>query len=203
MRRRSRTFSVPQRAHSPDKVRCPIMTNVANEVAAADGSKPATLVSIDEAQPLSRRIRAVHWLYYASMTLGLPLWLLVTVMLVAWLRFALSPLPDIGPIEYQFPSAAETGVLKAAGIAFFMVYLAAFIWAHRITRQPWVVFASMLLPVLTFSYAVVFFPITDSNAEQRTWLTYLGSLALILATGAVASAVADRHHPPARQASQA
>ena len=155
----------------------------------------------DEAQPLSRSTRVVRLFYYTGMAVGFLLWLLVTFILVAWVRFTLWPLPDIGPVEFQSPSAMQTGVLRAAGIMFFVVYPAAFFWAHRITHQPWVVFAVMLLPVLTFCYGVCCFPITDSNSEQRTWLTYLGSLALVLAAGTIAASVSQRLQPVTHAAS--
>jgi hypothetical protein len=135
------------------------------------------------------------------MAVGFPLWLLVTFILVAWVRFTLWPLPDIGPVEFHSPSAMQTGVLSAAGVLFLVVYPAAFFWAHRITHQPWVVFAAMLLPVLTFCYGVAYFPITDSNSEERTWLTYLGSLALVLAAGAIAASVSQRPQPVIHEAS--
>lgn len=135
------------------------------------------------------------------MAVGFPLWLLVTFFLVASLWFAILPLPDIGPVELQLPSASQTGVIRAAAILFFVVYPVVFLWAYRISRQPWVVFVSMLLPVLAFCYAVACFPITDSNAEERAWLTYLGSLALVLAAGTTAALVAERHQPVTRQAS--
>ena len=135
------------------------------------------------------------------MAVGFPLWVLVTFTLVAWVWFTLWALPDIGPVEFQSPSAMQTAVLRAAGIMFFVVYPAAFFWAYRITRQPWVVFAAMLLPILTFCYGVSHFPITDSNSEERTWLTYLGSLALVLAAGTIAASVSQRLQPVTHEAS--
>ena len=166
-----------------------------------DGQLKTSLVKTDEAQPLSRSIRAVRWFYYASMAVGFPLWLMVTFALVAWVWFTFWPLPDIGPVEFESPSAIQTGLLMAAGLVFFAVYPAAFFWAYRITRQPWVLFASMLLPVLTFCYAVAYFPIMDSNSEELAWLSYLGSLALVLIAGGIAASLSEHHQPANREAS--
>jgi hypothetical protein len=157
-------------------------------------------VKTDEAQPISRSIRAVRWFYYTTMVVGFPLWLLVTFVLVAWVWFAVWPLPDIGPVELESPSALQTGLLRAAGLVFFVVYPAAFFWAYRITRQPWVLFAIMLLPVLTFCYAAAYFPITDSNSEEWAWLSYLGLLALVLTAGGIAALLSQRHQPANHEA---
>lgn len=159
------------------------------------------LVKSDEEQPLRSSIRAVRWFYYSSMVAGFPLWMLVTFALVAWVWFTLWPLPDIGPVEFESPTAVQTGVLRVAGLMFFVVYPAAFFWAYRITRQPWALFATMLLPVLTFCYAVAYFPITDSNSEERAWLAYLGSLVLVLACGLVAAMFAGCRQTAIREAS--
>jgi hypothetical protein len=153
------------------------------------------LVTSDEAQPLSRSIRAVRMFYYASMAVGYPLWLLVTLVLVARTWLTLWPLPDTGPVELQSPSAVQTGVLGLAGFVFFIVYQAVFFWAHRITHHPWVVFAAMLMPVLTLFYGVSNSSITDSDSEELTWLTYLGSLALVLAAGTIVASVSQRLQP--------
>jgi hypothetical protein len=157
-------------------------------------------VKTNEEQPLSGSIRAVRWFYYASMAVGFPLWLLVTFALVTWVWFTLWPLPDIGPVEFESPSAMQTGLLRAAGLVFFVVYPAAFFWAYRITRQPWVLFAAMLLPVLTFCYAAAYFPITDSNSEELAWLSYLGSLALVLTAGGIVASLSERHQPANHEA---
>lgn len=146
-----------------------------------------------EVQPLSRSIRVVRWIYYASMAVGFPLWLLVAFIHFAWVWFALWPIPDNETIEFQSPSAKQTAVLSAAAMMFFVVYLVSLFWAYRITRQPWVLFASMLLPVLTFCYAVVQFPIADSNLEKLFWLAYLGTLGCLLAAGMLAASIAERH----------
>lgn len=158
---------------------------------------------LDKEQPISKGIRAVRWFYYANLAVGFPLWLLTAFILVAWVWFTVSPLPDIGPVESQSPSNTQVAVMKAAVIAFFFIYPAAFGWAYRITRQSWIVFSAMLLPVLAFCYSVAYFPITDSNAQKRAWLAYLGTLALVLFAGAIVAAASDRRHPPARQTSPA
>jgi hypothetical protein len=147
-----------------------------------------------EAPPGRRLIKGIRWLYFASIVVGFPLWLLVAFVLMAWVRMALSPIPDVGPIEFQSPSATQMAVLCGAGIAFLLIYPAAFFWAYRITRHPWIVFAAMLVPVLAFCYAVAYFPITDSNAEERSWLTYLGSLAGILLAGSIVAAWSGRSY---------
>jgi hypothetical protein len=157
-------------------------------------------VKTDEEQPLSGSIRAVRWFYYASMAVGFPLWLLVTFALVASVWLTLWQLPDIGPVEFESPSAMQTGILRAAGLVFFVVYPAAFFWAYRITQQPWVLFATLLLPVLTFCYAAAYFPITDSNSEEWAWLSYLGSLALVLTAGCIAASLSQRHQLANRKA---
>ena len=154
----------------------------------------------DEEQPLSGNMRAVRLFYYASIAVGFPLWLLVTVALVASVWFTLWPLPDIGPVEFESPSAMQTGILRAAGFVFFVVYPAAFFWGYRITRQPWVLFAILLLPVFTFCYAAAYFPITESSSEEWAWLSYLGSLALVLTAGGISASLTQRHQPANREA---
>ena len=140
-----------------------------------------------EVQPSSKLVRAIRCFYYGAMIVGLPLWLLVTCLMVAWVRFIIWPIPEIGPVEFQSPSATQVAVLRTAGIAFFVAYPAAFLWACRVTRHPWTVFTVMLVPVLVFCYAIASFSITDSNAEERAWLSYLGSLAFVLAAGCITS----------------
>lgn len=126
------------------------------------------------------------------MIVGFPLWLLVAVILVGWIRFAIWPISDIGPAEYQSPSASQLAVLQVAGVSYFLAYPAAFFWAYRVTRYPWIVFTAMLAPVLVFCCAVDL--LADSNAEERTWLTYLGTLAFILASGGFFALFPDRSH---------
>jgi hypothetical protein len=157
-------------------------------------------VKPDEEQPLSGSIRAVRVFYYASMVVGFPLWLLIAFGIVASVWFTVWPLPDIGPVEFEPPSTTQTGILRAAGIVFFVVYPAAFGWAYRITRQPWVLFATLLLPVLTFCYDATCCPITDSDSEKWASLSYLGTLALVLTAGGIAALHSQRHHPSNREA---
>ena len=148
----------------------------------------------NEAQPLSKSTRVVRWLYGASMAAGFPLWFFVSFTLVVWVWVSIRPLPDIGPEEFPSPSAMQTGVMRVASLLFFVIYPAAFFEAHRITRQPWVVFAAMLLPVLMLCFAAYHFPITEPNSVERSWLIYLGALALVLTAGTVAAFVAMRRH---------
>jgi hypothetical protein len=155
----------------------------------------------DDPQKSSKGVRAARWLYYASMTAGFPLWLLTAFIFVAWVRFTVSPLPSVGPVEFDPPPNTQIAVMITAVVAFLFVYPAAFFWAHRITRRPWIVFAAMLIPVAVFCYSVAFFPITDSNSEENAWLSYLGTMALVLVSGAIVSAASDRHHPSTRQTS--
>lgn len=130
------------------------------------------------------------------MVVGLPLWLLAAFVLAVWIGLAIRQTPDIGPIEleHQPLSIPQLTVLWVATIAYFLAYPSAFFWAYRITRHPWIVFAAMLAPVLAFCYAVACFSIADSNFEQMTWLTYLGSLALLLAAGSIAASFPGRAH---------
>ncbi len=145
-----------------------------------------------ESQPCSRLVRAIRCFYYGGMIIGFPLWLLVAVVLVAWIRFIIWPVPDIGPVEYPSSSVSQLAALRVAGIAYFFAYPAAFFRAYRVTRYPWIVFSVMLVPVLVFCYAVDL--IADSNAEERIWFTYLGTLAFILASGGNFAFFADRVH---------
>ena len=131
-------------------------------------------------------IRAVRWIYYLTMTAAFPLWLLVTFILVVWLRLVISPLTEYSSLETTSPSLEQTRLMGAACIAFFLLYPATLFGAHRITRGPWVVFAAPLLPVLAFCHAVTSFPITDSNSEQIGWLAYVGSLAVLYGAGTIA-----------------
>ena len=124
-------------------------------------------VKTDEIQPRSRNIRAARFCYYASLAVGFPLWLLTTFVLIIWVGLGILPPADIGPIEMSSPSALQTGVLRGAAVLFFVVYPLSFLWAYRLNHQPRVVFAVMLLPVLTFVYALACFPAQIPTKRRR------------------------------------
>ena len=82
---------------------------------------------------------------------------------------ALWPIPDIGPLECEPPSAMEVAILRGAAIAFMLAYPAASFLAHRVTCHPWIVFAAMLAPVLVFGFDFACSPPADFSAEQWAW----------------------------------
>jgi energy-converting hydrogenase Eha subunit A len=137
---------------------------------------------------IEKSVKSTRWLYFAGIGLGFPLWVLTLAVFAGWTSMAIQGVTeDIGPVEFQTPTAGQIETVRASGIAFLLIYPAAVFVAHRVTRHPWMVFIVMLTPVLALCHESIYFPI-DSNIMRNLWLTYLGVLAGILSVGGVIAA---------------
>jgi hypothetical protein len=84
-----------------------------------------------------RGIRAVRWIYYLTMTAAFPLWLLVTFILVAWLRVVIYPLTEYSSLQATSPASEQARLMGAACIAYFVLYPATLFGAHTVTLHSW------------------------------------------------------------------